>query len=256
MSGQLSIWLRNGFRVFVLSGIALVLFSATALLCGALISFFTRTPLFSQGGLWYGVIAGLISWLFILVFHIKKETVLLQLPRQFDFINGMKEAMSVLGYQISELTPSRVVGVPTFRAFLFGGSFQATLKANEVTLTGPKYSIEKIRHQLRLAVHLNNGAPLRTVNASTLGDLSLFHFSLTNTQPPEVFREIMETLKLRGIKASCEIELFVEEAGGNNVFEIKEIIQSRLNEHSPEKSSEDNLSRPEPKRSSVGVPTL
>lgn len=226
--------LLNLVQILGLVFLMLALFLGTAGLGILLAAWLMNAAFLSPLSLCSGMTCALIAWLFIFTFHLKKETLLLP-PPQSNIGKIISEILSEMGYEVNRPSPDLIVGKPAFSAFLFGGTIQAQLQEQGLRLTGPRVSLEKLRHQLRLFAVLsserksleNSGLLFRGVPQQGLQ----IHLRVSGDQDQLPLRELVEALKQQGAQVSCEINLWVQ--GGPSALEatVEELIQDTLREH-------------------------
>jgi hypothetical protein len=97
----------------------------TITLVACAVAWLLGTPVTSALGIYSGVICGLIAFLFVAAFHIRR-----------DRAHG---------------SGSRTVFRPSFHSFLFGGKIDVRFEAQTARMTGPKVCLESLWRNLRLA---------------------------------------------------------------------------------------------------------
>src|SRR5207244_3723018 len=83
----------------------LTLFTGTLLACSLLLSWWKHAPLLSAATLLPSTICGLVVWLFVMAFHLKKESALLPVDDVPAFRQRVRSVLVELGY-----VPVRVSG--------------------------------------------------------------------------------------------------------------------------------------------------
>ncbi len=147
-SRHLHVSLRIGALVLA----ALVLFGLTALVCAALISRVAG----SRAGALLGILCGLVVWLFIAVFHFRRERAILPCDDRAGLLRQLRAELSDLGYETGGDAGGSCTYRPGFLSLLVGGSVRVDLAEGCVTVTGPKLCVERVRRRLRLHNHIRN----------------------------------------------------------------------------------------------------
>jgi hypothetical protein len=142
--------LRISLRIVSLTIAALLFFGVTALLCAAVISRFRATPAVVT----LAIVCGLIVWIFIAVFHFRREKVVLLYENREAFLQQLRAELSDLGYETGGNTQASCIYRPGFMTLLIGGSLRVDPADEHVTLTGPKICLENVRRRLRLNNHV------------------------------------------------------------------------------------------------------
>ncbi|MFO0864512.1 MAG: hypothetical protein U0744_07660 [Gemmataceae bacterium] len=101
-----------------------------------------------------GLICGLALWLFVAVFHIGRESIVVPIVRQKDFSNGMREILTDMGYHIVAYQDHFLDAKPGFLAMLMGGGIEVEVSGSNAHIRGPKLTLEALQTRLRYRNHL------------------------------------------------------------------------------------------------------
>jgi hypothetical protein len=139
------------FLAFALAGF-LSLVAVTALV----VSGWQGSDTLTAEGLSLGVVCGLIAWLFVVVFHINRETILMPFDSAAVFLKRVRAQLEEMGYRVSAPSENVLVGKPTFYALLFGGHVVVRLGERQAVVIGPKIYLERLRKGCRVSQHLEH----------------------------------------------------------------------------------------------------
>jgi hypothetical protein len=154
---------RGLLRLLLLSAVFLSLVLVPTVLVAGLIAWWQTTGA-TTANLSIGLVCSLIAWLFIAVFHLRREAVAVSVPDRKAFLQKTRTLLDGMGYDITAQSPNLLVAQPRFNAFLFGGGLRIMLSGAQATIVGPKISTELLRRRLRMEHHLFR------VHASLLGE--------------------------------------------------------------------------------------
>src|SRR5262249_38395945 len=132
----------------------LLTFSLTALLVALPLAWLSGGPLASPNNLTLAVLCGLITWLFVAVFHLRTETVALPVHDRNEFFVNLVPVLEELGYDVQRRDRQHLMSRPTFRSFLLGGRLQVWIEGKAAKVTGPRVYVELLRRRLRQRAHL------------------------------------------------------------------------------------------------------
>jgi hypothetical protein len=142
-------------RFFLVALFAVAVLLGTSLLCAIALSLIQGGDTITPGNLSVGLACGLIVWLFVAAFHLRKETITLPAPERDRFMQRVRHVLSQLGYEVTARGPLQLSTQPRFHALLFGGGVQVALKGPKAQVTGPKVCVELLRNRLRVDSHLD-----------------------------------------------------------------------------------------------------
>jgi hypothetical protein len=154
MSRSAPTWLTAVVRLALFSLIALALLLGTGLLCAAALNVLHGGGIVGKTNLAIGLVCGLIVWMFIAAFHLRKETLAVAAPDRERFLDNAKLLLTEMGYEVKTRGPFDLSTRPRFQSLLFGSGIQVALTENHAHLTGPKVCVELLRNRLRVLSHL------------------------------------------------------------------------------------------------------
>jgi hypothetical protein len=152
---RLACTLKSAASVAAWSVVAVTLLASGTLAISWFLSLF-RDGTFTRGdNVVIGLVCCLIVLLFIGAFHLRKETAVLRFADRAKFLSRMHTILVDLGYQAIDITEDHWRTRPHFRALLFGDGIDVKLEGGNATLTGPRWSLERIRRRYRMASQLD-----------------------------------------------------------------------------------------------------
>jgi hypothetical protein len=147
-------WLAVGVRLFFLSLLALVVLLGTGLLFAGLLALVEGGSIGSSTNLSIGLVCGLIAWLFVAVFHLRKETLTVPAPDGDRLLDYARLLLTEMGYEVQTPAARQLSTRPRFQSLLFGGGIQVGLQGAQAQLSGPKVCVELLRNRIRFLSHL------------------------------------------------------------------------------------------------------
>jgi hypothetical protein len=154
MSRPAPAWLSNALRLGLFSVLALALLLGTGILFAAVLSLVYDGGIAGPANLSVGLVCGLIAWMFVAAFHLRKETLAIPAPHAERFVHNARLLLTEMGYEVNAHGPLQLSTRPRFHALLLGGGIQIALTENRAHLTGPKVCVELLRNRLRVLSHL------------------------------------------------------------------------------------------------------
>ena len=225
--------LRATVRILVLAVSALIIFGITALVCAFPLLLFRNNPEASAGIVLLGVLCGLVVWLFVAVFHIRREALTFLDDDRKTLLPLLRSALKELGYEPGDTHKGRTVFKPRFTAFVVGGNVQLTEQAKAVVITGPKVFIEILRKRLKMLHHLS--AVHQTIKQTRVrqgrGGLRRVEIDLrvSAAQWQHVSDEVIAVLAKQTSDIVCEVHILAQHESGsldtNVVMGIRERLQ-------------------------------
>jgi hypothetical protein len=195
-----------GLRVFVLSLFLVALFWTAAFLLLTVASWLTGGALAGSGLLLRCTVCGLIAALFVAVFHLKKEVVLLRLADRQAFAEQLRAELKELGYVPTVERRDRLVFRPALRSFLFGAGIYVQVGDERATVTGPRVHVEQLRRRLRLHDFLDR--PDRVTGAR--GKRLLRRTELSLRASPQQLAAVaagLAALRAGGAEVVCQVHV-------------------------------------------------
>ncbi len=223
----------GAFRFLLVSLLAVVLLIGTTLSISFAIAWLQYGTWNSPQYLSIGLVCGLIVWLFIAVFHLRRETQNMPFSQRDQFIAKSKTVLQEMGYALAWQRPDALAFRPRFHSYLFGGGIHLAVDQQEAKLTGPKVSLEIFRrcfrllnHVQRVQVYLQEHRKF-TDNVIKRAELQL---RLTPDQIEAVRKNVIELLEKEG-RVVCELSLLVQSDNGireNTLdFQVREWLQQQ-----------------------------
>ena len=224
-------------RVLLLAVPILGIFVGTAFGVAQVVAWWTGHPATSATSIYLGIICGLAIWLFIAVFHIKNEIILLPFHDRDELMAGLKAQLEELGYESSDQGESEIVFRPSFQAVLFGGGIRVQMEDNSAKIVGPKVYLERLRHRLRMKSHMSrvqktfkdaqnrptvtipNGPLLRTVRITA---------RFNAEQLRGLYAEVVQPLTRDGGEVACEVQLSAQGAPGIHESTVETVVRRWL----------------------------
>lgn len=228
------------FRVLLLAVPILAIFVGTALGIAQLVSWWTDTPITSATSIYLGIICGLAIWLFIAIFHIKREIILLPYEDREALMTGLKAQLEELGYEPGDAKETEVHFRPAFHAVLFGGAIRVEVDDHSAKIVGPKVYLERLRHGLRMKSQISRvqqtfrDARNRTLPAAPSGPLlrKVRIAGRLNAEQLRAFHaEVVQPLIRDGGNVSCEFNLSAQAEPGIHESVVETTIRRWLQHH-------------------------
>lgn len=219
-------------RIVLLSLVVLVLFAATVLLVAFLVAWRTDASLTDPWSINLGILCGLIVWLFVIIFHIKAETLYVPVRRRGGYLNLVQGHLRELGYFIDKADDTRIVARPGFHSYLMGGSIQVELEEGVARLTGPKVHLESLRRRLRMENVVNKAEQDIRDNQRRQGEKVLKRVAITLRVPLEqwnaIYDEVIDVLKKEDAEVICELNVLATSRPGIRESVVDSMIRDWL----------------------------
>jgi len=202
-----------------------VVLGGSALLVALLLSWFRDSPATAAENLYSGLVCGLIAWLFIAVFHLRRDTIRLPFVDQASFVKLLQEVLAEFGY---ERHGDAAVSwyKPSFRSFLLGGRVRFEVKGNEAVLAGPRYCLELLKHGLRIRTQLGKVQQAIRESRRRQGERLLSRVQLAVRVPvaswSDIEQHVVKPLSREG-DVICELNVLVRNDAGirENIIECQ-----------------------------------
>ncbi len=165
------------------------------------------------------VICGLIASLFVVVFHVKKETTFVPFKNRQDFQAMCKVVLNDLGYEVAAKSDDVLVSWPSFRGLLLGGRIHIKSFASEGRIDraqgirgNSSQPATASQPYCRRRTNLRNTRGVRTAERR----LKRIQISLrvAPSQWQEVGRSVVQKLADKGAEVICEMHLMAQCDGG------------------------------------------
>jgi hypothetical protein len=148
-------WATGAFRFVLVTLLTFVVLVGSAVSMASLAAWLYDSDWNSPSALVTGFVCGLVVWLFIAVFHLRRETIVWPCLARDAFIAKAKAVLGEMGYSLTTPDTDSLTFRPGFHSYLFGGAIEISLADHEVRLTGPRVSLELFRRYFRVANHLH-----------------------------------------------------------------------------------------------------
>ncbi len=218
-------------RVVLLALPILLAFAATFALIVLVLSWVPGAADLGPGNLSVGVICALSAWLFLAVFHMKRDSVDLRVGERGTFLERLVHVLEELGYEVAAQGSDQFVSLPNFRSLVLGGRLQVRLEAGTARVTGPKMFVELVRRRMRLASHTD---PAQMNGRDGPGERLLkrvaIHLRVTGAQWRGIYDEILTALAREGAEVICDLHILAQSEAGIREQVIDREIQARLRE--------------------------
>lgn len=150
--------LRSASFLVISLLVALTALTASIAAAAGILAWVRGTPFASPENLYSGVVCGLIAWLFVGVFHLRKETMQLRVSDCVVFQQRMQKILQDLGFEWLHMSPRLWRTRPGFRALALGSGVIMHLDGQTATLTGPRLTLDNIRRRYRVASQLDRAS--------------------------------------------------------------------------------------------------
>lgn len=219
------------FRFVLVSLLAFVMLIGTALLIAAAVAWLQDERWDRPQCLCIGFVCGLIVWLFVAVFHLRRETQYMQFSQRDQFVAKAKSVLHEMGYALSSQNTNVLSFRPRFHSYLFGGGIHLALETQEAELTGPKVTLEIFRRCFRLLNHVQR-VQLYLQEHRKFTDNVIKRVEVQMRLRPEQFEAVRENviaLLQKEAQVICELSLLVQSDRGireNTLeFQVREWLE-------------------------------
>jgi len=229
-SGLVSL-VRGLLRIVVAAAVFLGIFVGTIAVMTAALAFWLQTDLLDSRTLYLGSVCGLIAWLFLAVFLLRRETLHVPYAHHKVFLERTKAVLTELGYETIFETEDHIRFRPGFSALAMGGGVLVKTRDGAGTITGPRVSVEKVRKRLRLFQHLAHIRQSVEEVRRKPADGLLKRVQVTLRLPPSQWAEVLDHLVGVLGKADalvCDVHLLAQSAAGMREAVIEEQIRDWL----------------------------
>jgi hypothetical protein len=221
------------FRFILVVLLASVLQIGTALLIASAIAWLWDGVWNAPQVLGIGSTCALIFWLFVAVFHLRRETQLTQFAQREPFVAKLKTVLQEMGYVLSSQRDQTLMFRPRFHSYLFGGGIQVDVGVQEAKLTGPKVSLEIFRRCFRLLKHVQR-VQVYLQDQRKFTDNVIKRVELRARPRPDqleaVRKNIIEPLQ-KDAKVVCELNLLVQSEKGIRESTLEFQVREWFEEH-------------------------
>jgi hypothetical protein len=221
------------FRFALVALLASITLIGSAMLGAALLSWIWDTPWDNPECLGIGFVCGLIVWLFVAVFHLRRETQHMAYSQRDQFIAKSKTVLQEMGYFLWKQEADSLIFRPRFHAYLFGGSIQLVLNEQEARIVGPKVSLEVFRRCFRMLNHVQR-VQLYLQEHRKFTENVIKRVELQLRLRPEQFEAVRSNiiaLLQKDGKVICELNLLVQSDKGIRESTLDFQIREWLAQH-------------------------
>ena len=221
------------FRFVLVSLLTIVVLVGTALIIAVAYGWACDEPWTQPVSLAIGFACGFIVWLFVVVFHLRRETQTMSFSQKEQFIAKAKSVLSEMGYALLYHRADKLVFRPRFHAYLFGGAIHIALSDHDAKLTGPKVSIEILRRSFRMLNHVQR-MHLYFQDHRKFTDNVLKRVELQLRIHPDQFAAVRKNVIApleKGAEVVCELNLLVNSEDGIREDLVEFQLRQWLREH-------------------------
>jgi hypothetical protein len=221
-------------QLLILTGLAVLIFGGVALLLGLILG---PGEMFPPPGavLTLSIICALVVWLFVAVFHLRRESMTFNVENRAAFLQLLQKQLQSLGYVVNRQEEQGLAARPLFQSFLFGGKIGARVEGTQATLTGPKVYLEMLRRRLRLESHfikvpqtLSTLSTLRRRQAGGLLRSVDISVKVSGALIPTVYQHLADALSSEGATVRCELTVHADSDAGLRDVMVQKRIQDWL----------------------------
>lgn len=206
----------GAFRFVLVGLLASILLIGTGLSIAVLVAWFFDGTWNDVQSLTIGTVCMLIIWLFVAVFHLRRETHTMAFSQREQFVIKAKTVLQEMGYALASQQTDALTFRPCFQSYLFGGAIQIALEDQEARLTGPKVSLEFFRRCFRLLNHVQR-VQMYLKDQRKITDNVIKRAELQLRLRPDQFeavrRNVIQLLEKHGA-VICELNLLVQSEQG------------------------------------------
>ena len=221
------------FRFSLVTLLTFGLLTGTALLIAFSIGWLYDDDWSSPRLLAIGSVCAMIAWLFVAVFHLRRETQTMPFSQREQFAIKATAVLGEMGYTLVARKPGAMFFRPSFHSYLFGGGIQIAIGEKEAKLTGPKVSLELFRRCFRVVNHIQRVHQYlqdhRKITENVLKRVEL-QLRLEPDQLAAVRTNVIELLEKEG-DVFCELNLMVHSENGIREdlieFQIREWLERK-----------------------------
>jgi hypothetical protein len=208
--------LHSALRALAIALPVMGLFTGTIVAAAEVLAWLTDNPFDDVYAL--ATICGLISWLFVAVFHFRQETLTFAFQDRDTFLGRLRGQLKDLGYCAKVSQADRQAFKPSFQALLLGGKIRLRLKDGAAQLDGPRLFLEILRKRLRVQNHLQKDLKIfwdatRRKNERLLKRAQIA-MRVTGKAWQGVCQHITEVLRREGANLQCEVVIHAQSEEG------------------------------------------
>lgn len=246
-------------RIVFWAALFLAIFAVLTILIAFGVAFFRETAIDDPANLTPGVIFSLAIWLFMALFHLRKDAVQVPFVNRESFLHQIKSVGRELGYVVVAESREHVRLHPSFTALLMGGGILVRVDEHSGIVVGPRMSLRLLRRRLRLHQQLAWPAPSqdsRRRHTDPLLSRVQVSLRLPPDRWPEVLDHLIDVLGKSG-KLTCELHMLSQNPDGLRDSEVEENVRNWLHERGiPVEIHKDHVQFSEPGSQSQFDPPL
>jgi hypothetical protein len=213
----------------------LAVLAATTLAFAVGLAWLQGTEIFTVTGLLNAVVCGLTFWLFVAIFHLRTDTVAVEVTDGPTFLRRLRADLMEMGYHPTRLGAWTYVFTPDFTALRFGGRVRAHASAGVARVTAPKGLLERLRGPLRLHAFAASARAASDVARKRRGRHLLrrvhISFRVGEGEGPAVPAEVVQALAEEGAEVTCDINILAHSPGGIRESVIEGLVRDRFRPH-------------------------
>lgn len=204
--------LSTAVRFLLVGLLTTVLMIGTTLLIAYFVGWIWGVDEGEAAVLGVSTVCALIIWLFVVTFHLRRETQAMPFTQREHFIAKTKTVLNEMGYLLAAQQADELKFLPRSNAYLFGGGISVKLLEQEARLSGPKVLLEIFRRGFRLANHVQRvqyylqDNKKYTDNVIKRVELQLW----LNADQLDSVRRHLENILEKDAQFSCELTMVIQ----------------------------------------------
>jgi hypothetical protein len=218
-------------RILILSFLFVTVLGGTALVIAWVLAWALGAPVITVANLYIGLVCGLIVWLFVAVFHLRKETFHVPVPDRELFLDKIRALLLELGYEPRTPHGEQNCFRPGFQSYWLGGDVVLKVEGRQASITGPKVFMEVLRNRLRIQNHLEK---VSLDGRRRLGERLLSRAQITLRVRPDqwqdVHKRVIDVLA-KEAEVICELNLLAQADKGLREqlveFQVREWLEQQ-----------------------------
>jgi hypothetical protein len=222
-------------RILLLALGALSVFALTAFLDLSPIFWLKNNVHLSAGIAVLGVLCALITWLFVIVFHLRRESLTFLDEDRAALVTRVRGELEELGYVAGETRNGSTAFKPRFTTYLVGGSVHLTENPKAVVVSGPKVFIEILRKRLKVLHHLATVQQTIQENRVRQGRHLLrrveIDLRVSAAQWQKIYDDVISVLATQDAGLVCEVHILAQNESGILDTMVESNIRERLRQH-------------------------
>lgn len=201
-------------RIVCLSIPVLSVFWGTVLACALIVSWWQGSGFLTPATLLPSTVCGLIVWLFVGSFHLKKEQVSWLVGDPSMFRLRVRKELLDQGYDTAKFSGNTILFRPGFTSYLFGGWITVTVDHGVARIVGPKERLEHLVRRLRLSSFVANDQKALTSSVIRQGKHLLKRVQIScrvsREQLPGLQQAVLQGLAREGAEVFCDVSILAQ----------------------------------------------